>query len=51
MKAGAIRQQERATAQAERLKDRRDYRAALIERRNQIDIKIDAVEKEIAALK
>ncbi len=35
----------------EKLKDRRDYRAALIERREIIERKIARTEKEIAALK
>jgi hypothetical protein len=32
---------------AEKLKDRRDYRSALITRRNQIDMKIANVESQI----
>jgi hypothetical protein len=35
----------------ELLKDRRDLRAALIERRNQLDQKIEVVEAEIKKLK
>ena len=35
----------------ERLKDRRDYRAALVERRQAIDAKIKATEQEIHDLK
>ncbi len=35
----------------ERLKDRRDYRATLIEKRNAIDIKISQVEAEIKTLR
>lgn len=35
----------------ERLKDRRDYRATLIEKRNTIDVKISKVEQEIRNLK
>lgn len=34
----------------EQLKDRRDYRTALIERRNSIDMKIKAVEGQIQKL-
>ncbi len=36
---------------AEKLKDRRDYRTALIERRNNIDVKISRVEDEIKTLR
>ena len=34
----------------ERLKDRRDYRRTLIEKRNSTDVKIQGVEAQIAAL-
>lgn len=35
----------------EKMKDRRDYRAALIEKRNGIDVKISRTEAEIRELK
>jgi hypothetical protein len=35
----------------EKLKDRRDYRAALIEKRNGIDVKISQTEAQIRDLK
>lgn len=35
----------------EKLKDRRDYRNTLIERRNNIDVKITRVEAEIKTIK
>lgn len=35
----------------EQLKDRQDLRQSLIERRNNLDRKIDAVEKQISDLK
>ncbi len=38
------------TKRQEQLKDRRDYRATLIHRREQIERKINATEKQIAAL-
>ncbi len=39
-----------ALKRTELLKDRRDYRATLIQRRNDIDVKIEAVEVEIREL-
>jgi hypothetical protein len=38
-------------AREQLLLDRRDYRAALIERRNALDKKIDAVEEQIRELR
>ena len=38
------------TRKAEQLKDRRDYRASLIQRREDLERKIEKVEKEISAL-
>ncbi len=38
------------TQRAEQLKDRRDYRTALINRRNEIDTKIKTVEAQISRL-
>ncbi len=35
----------------EKLKDRRAYREALINKRNAVDVKISETEKQIAALK
>lgn len=38
-------------AASEKLKDRQDYRRALIQRRNEIDAKIAGVEEQIRKLK
>lgn len=39
------------TKQAEQLKDRRDYRATLIQRRDDIERKIERVEDQIKKIK